>query len=622
MATLASLTLHVGASTSGLTSGMTRAGASVAGFARSADARMRTFGRSMAIRGRAAGASLMSSMSSALSSGSSGVVSRGRSAGSRLMSAMGSAVSAGASGLGSVMQMAAKPGLITAALSLAAAVAGAFGAGLVAAFSGVAVVGIAALILKNEPAVKRSMGRLMDTAKGVVKDAAKPMIQPLADMFDDLRGTVKDLGPDLRKMFKTVADSGLTKSLSRGIDGFAKGMLDGFNQMLSDSKPVFDAMEKFLRDIGEGLGGFFKGIGWASDDAATGLHDLGVLLKYILTYVGYFLGAMAKYYAAIRAFVGHVINAFVWLYNTVVNGRAREFVEGVGRWFAALPGRVLGILTGFAAAVAGFFGRIAGRAVSLTRGAVSAVVGFFAALPGRAADALGALAGAVAGRMSAAAGRLLTLARNGVTRTVAFVATLPGKAGRALGSLAGTIAGRMSAAGTRMVGVARDKVNRARDAVAELPSKAKGALGDLGGVLWNAGASLISGFIDGIRAKIPDVAGTLGGLTSKLTSWKGPESLDKRILTPAGTYVMDGFVAGIEKRIALVRSTLSGVTSDLPGMAATASVDSAVQVAAPKPRQDRLVLDSEGADEDLIRLLRKWVKLNGGGDVQTAFGSN
>jgi len=596
--TLASLTLHVGASTSGLTSGLTRGAAAVSTFAHRADARMRSFGRSMG--------------------------SRGRSAGSTLMSAMGSAISAGASGLGSVLQSAAKPGLQLAALALAAGVAAVFASGLIIALSGVAVVGLSALILKDVPKVKKSMGKLMDTAKSVVKNAAKPMIEPLTTMFDDLRGTVKDLAKPLRETFQIVADSGLTKNLSRGLDGMLKAMLNGFNDMLRNAKPVFEAFEGFLVDIGKGVGDFFKAIGWASDDAAVGLGDLGKLIRGILMYLGIMIAALAKEYAIVRGFIERVIRLFIRLYNAIAGSSIPGIVMAIGAWFGRLPTMMVGFASSAVSGVIGFFVRLYQGVTSRVRGAVSAVVGFFAALPGRAGRAVGGLAGAIMSRVTAMRQRMVSAVRDAASRVVSFVAALPGRAGRALGGLASAVGSRVRDAGSRMVNAARDKATSLVSTVRGIPGRARRAVGSLGRVLWNAGASLISGFIDGIKSKIPDVSSTLGGLTAKLTSWKGPESLDKRILTPAGNYVLDGFISGLTQRIPAVRSMLTGLTSDLPGMAAsaTATIDSAVRVAAPAPRDDRIVLDVDGADEEFKRLMRRMVKFDGGGNVQSTFGSN
>lgn len=132
------------------------------------------------------------------------------------------------------------------------------------------------------------------------------------------------------------------------------------------------------------------------------------------------------------------------------------------------------------------------------------------------------------------------------------------------GATSGLVSGVIGFFG-RLVSGVRTKVAAAVSAVKALPGKIKGALGNLGGVLWNAGVSLIQGFINGIVSKIGAVQSTLSGLTSKLTSWKGPESLDKVILHNSGQLVIQGFIGGLESQYSRVESSLGGLTTSLAG---------------------------------------------------------
>lgn len=109
-----------------------------------------------------------------------------------------------------------------------------------------------------------------------------------------------------------------------------------------------------------------------------------------------------------------------------------------------------------------------------------------------------------------------------------------------------------------------DLVNDAIDYLSALPGRAAGAVGDLGHVLFDAGASLINGFVDGIQSKIGSVTSALGNLTSKLPDWKGPAELDARILTPSGELLIEGLIAGIQRAVPRVRAELQGLTGQLP----------------------------------------------------------
>jgi hypothetical protein len=68
---------------------------------------------------------------------------------------------------------------------------------------------------------------------------------------------------------------------------------------------------------------------------------------------------------------------------------------------------------------------------------------------------------------------------------------------------------------------------------------------------------------------IGSVGSVLGGITSKLTSWKGPESLDKVILEPSGQMVIGGFIKGLRKEIPGIKKTLNAVTGNIPSQFGT-----------------------------------------------------
>ncbi|MEU9057833.1 hypothetical protein AB0D13_02770 [Streptomyces sp. NPDC048430] len=114
-----------------------------------------------------------------------------------------------------------------------------------------------------------------------------------------------------------------------------------------------------------------------------------------------------------------------------------------------------------------------------------------------------------------------------------------------------------------MVSTVGEWLGKAVAKVKELPGKAKDALSNLGSTLKNAGIQLIKGFITGITGMFGDVKDTLGNLTDKLTSWKGPESLDRVLLVGAGELVINGFIKGLESRYDAVKKSLRGLTNDV-----------------------------------------------------------
>jgi len=245
--------------------------------------------------------------------------------------------------------------------------------------------------------------------------------------------------------------------------------------------------------------------------------------------------------------------------------------------------------------------------LAAVKGAVAGIVAaisWFGTLPGKFSDWFGQAKDWVVTHFNAA---------------VEWLSTMPTKVAVVLAALPGVLKERALAAGTALVNATRDKLASAVSWVKGLPSRARSALGSLNGVLANAGRSLINGFINGIKSAIGGVRSTLQNLTSSLTSWKGPESLDKRILSPAGRMVIGGFQDGIRAQVPALRRQLQDLTADLPGMAMDVSPKGVMRAAV---RQDqRVVIDVTGADEDMKRLIRRIVKNDGRGNVQTAFGT-
>lgn len=151
---------------------------------------------------------------------------------------------------------------------------------------------------------------------------------------------------------------------------------------------------------------------------------------------------------------------------------------------------------------------------------------------------------------------------------VDFVTGIPGRIISAIGALGGLLAAAAVQHFTHLVNGAKNTVGNLLSFVRSIPSRILSALGNLGSLLLNVGRQVIDGFIQGIKNSFNAVKNTLGDLTSKLTSWKGPADRDATLLTGAGQLVIDGFIHGLESRYARVRASLQGLT----GMVADTSM--------------------------------------------------
>ncbi|MEV8431993.1 hypothetical protein ACWHLZ_28095 [Streptomyces chartreusis] len=222
--------------------------------------------------------------------------------------------------------------------------------------------------------------------------------------------------------------------------------------------------------------------------------------------------------------------------------------------------------------------------------------------------------GTLPGKVGGWFGRAKDAAVQKFTELLGWIKGLPGRASSAMSGLAGALRSRAMDAGRQLVSATRQKISDAISWIRGLPGRARSALGNLGGILWNAGKSIVSGFINGIKSMFSGVRRTLGDLTSKLTSWKGPEDVDKKILTPAGRMVLGSFMRGIDLETPALRAQLQGLTGQVPGMtlgglgagaAGGGSAGVRIEIAGP---------------EEMTRLIRGIVATKGGGSVQVAFG--
>lgn len=153
-----------------------------------------------------------------------------------------------------------------------------------------------------------------------------------------------------------------------------------------------------------------------------------------------------------------------------------------------------------------------------------------------------------------------------------------------------------------------------------IPGKVKSAVGSLGSILVNAGKSIIKGLISGISSMIGSLKSKLGSITSMIPDWKGPMTVDMKLLTPSGEAILDGFMKGIDRKEPALRKQLGKLTTGIPSMLGTQVSSTITTKMQPADSPVRFVFDVTGADEDMKRFVRKIVRVDGGGSAQLGLG--
>lgn len=162
-----------------------------------------------------------------------------------------------------------------------------------------------------------------------------------------------------------------------------------------------------------------------------------------------------------------------------------------------------------------------------------------------------------------------------------------------------------------------DKISSAVDLAKGMPGRIRRGVGDLGNLLVGAGKDIIRGLISGINDMLGSLRSKLSSVTGMIPDWKGPMSVDLQLLTPSGEAIMSGLMDGIDNRLPALHRQLGDITTQVPG-----NVNAGVARAATAPQAPpTVVFDVTGGEDDLVRLVRKWVRTRGRGNVQTAFGT-
>lgn len=419
-------------------------------------------------------------------------------------------------------------------------------------------------------------------AVGRIIAALLPAIQPvfgaLGRVFQSMAPVIQNLATGIGTYLAPIL-TGLTTVIAKLINGYADQLVVIFDSLA----PVMPQIATALGTIGVGFGKVFTALA----PLLPQLTQMGtILVSQLLPALVPLIPPIAKITAAlvvfgVKAITGVAIPALQKLIS---------FIAGLQRFLAPAIAAVKWVTSGVARLFEWLYDHLVGHSVipDMVRGIVS----WLASLPGKALSAISSLPGYLAGKAAEAASRFRSAVQNGLNAALSWIRALPGRAASALGGL--------------------------------------------GGVLVSAGASLIGGFIRGIQSMIGGVRSTLGAITSKLTSWKGPPRRDARILTPAGRLLIGGFIRGIDESTAKLRQRLESITKALPANVrsgygrslARSTASLRTQVA----RRDRVIKSLVAAEKKLASLskvrsetaskIRQGIiddaKITGSGDATTA----
>lgn len=356
------------------------------------------------------------------------------------------------------------------------------------------------------------------------------LLASTARITDNLGQSFINLG----QSFLNAIDAGLpsletlSSRLAGAIDSFAAfintSIEDGsFQEFLDDAIATLDELLALGGAVGELLGVLFSG----TDDAGRGF--IGTLTDITQRMTEFFKSAegqdaiedFAEIIGAVGMILGFsanllretidlftelddIVNETIAIFDafgsglsaawdTVVAG-VSEAVAAVGAFFSALPGQISTFIESIPGRVAAAFQAVADLALNILATMIASVIVFFTDLPGQIIGALGALTSLITGMFTSAEEStvgIFTRIRDFIVTNwdeiVAFFFGLPARVGAAFQQVHDGIVARVAA----MI-----------EFVKGLPGRILAAIGNAAVLLYNAGANIIQGLINGISSRI------------------------------------------------------------------------------------------------------------------------
>lgn len=383
--------------------------------------------------------------------------------------------------------------------------------------------------------------KVLADSLGKVLEALGPI---LADVAKALAGTLKDILPDLIPIVVKIADAfakfleavlPLAKPLVKVLDALtplldplvdlAEKIIPPLVKIIEALVPVIEALAKVLGGMVTIIGMLVDGFAHLGDTIVTAFSDPGQLARNI---VGLLNGSFAKELPRLGDTIRNGIDS-VFAQAQGAPGAAEaaqrimgKFVDGLRNAFPSLHG----VLEQVNDLIREAMGLPPQQQAKKDGAAITSALG----------DGIASQGEQIARQAAAVIDRIFVLLG---LKQPAFE-----ESGRKIAeSLSGGIssgAGSVSNATSGIAGVVRGIMN--------------------GISLFGQGSATIESFIAGIQSRIRAVQAVLASLTSMIPVWKGPMSLDKKLLTPTGEAIMDGLVVGLKNGMDPVKRVLSDTT--------------------------------------------------------------
>ena len=419
------------------------------------------------------------------------------------------------------------------------------------------VIGALAGLIATSPRLRAQFGDVLKAVLESLKDAftqLKPSIKTLMDAFSQL---VQALIPVLAEIIPLLTPiiSTLIGSLVPAIQSvlnMVTGLVNGLMPIVRNILPAVAGALKYFLPLVQAI---IPIISWVVVALTTGLG----VFKAVITAISLASKAQAVLNAVLNAnpfilvvsLVASLVSALVYFFTCTDKGKAlwQQFTD----FLSNCVQNIRDFFSGLGNDITGFF-TAAGEGA---QNAWNSVVNWFMGIPDTICNFFAGVGGRITGFFTAA-GQGVQNVWNGV---VSWFTGVPGAICNFFAGVGGRITGFFSNAANGV----ENAWNNVVSWFGGIPNAICGVFAGAGAWLWNAGASIINGLLNGLKAAFGKVKSFVSGIGDWIVKHKGPLSYDKVMLKPAGQAIMQGFDKSLKAGWKDVQRTVNGMNAQING---------------------------------------------------------